>query len=98
MRFGRKKIFHKKTLEGFTAGLVMSLLIGFVIMPEEWKIFLPMALTASLVELWTGKLDDNLTVPLAAGFVGQMLLFIWQIGLPSFPGPVILWPISWIPF
>lgn len=98
IKFGRTRIFHKKTLEGFTAGLVINLLVGFLIIPGEWKIFLPMALTASLVELWTGKLDDNLTVPLAAGFAGQMLLFIWQTGLPSFPGPIILWLISWIPF
>ena len=98
IKFGRTRIFHKKTLEGFMAGFIVNILIGYIIMPGEWQIFLPMALTASLVELWTGKLDDNLTVPLAAGFAGQMLIFIWQTGLPSFPGPFLQWVISWIPF
>lgn len=98
MRFGRTKIFHKKTLEGFMAGLVINVLLGVMIMPGEWQVFLPMALTASLVELWTGKLDDNLTVPLAAGFTGQMLIFIWQSGLPTFPGPLLEWIISFLPF
>lgn len=98
IKFGRTKIFHKKTLEGFIAGLIINVLIGYIVMPGEWQIFLPMALTASLVELWTGKLDDNLTVPLAAGFAGQMLIFVWQTGLPTFPGPLLQWVISLLLF
>ncbi len=89
IRFGRTKIYKKKTLEGFTAGLVTNIGVGFLVMPEMWMVFCPMAISASLVELWTGKLDDNLTIPLAAGFVGQMILFIMQIQVTSFPGPFL---------
>jgi dolichol kinase len=94
IKFGKTRIYRKKTLEGFLAGFVANLLVGVLLMPGEWKLFFPMALTASLVELWTGKLDDNLTVPLAAGFVGQMLLLIWQNNLDTFPGPVLQWVIN----
>lgn len=98
IKFGRTRLFRKKTLEGFAAGLIVNILVGWLMMPGEWRLFLPMAMTASLVELWTGKLDDNLTVPLAAGFIGQILLFIWQSGLPSFPGPLLEGLISLLPF
>lgn len=91
IKFGRTKIRRKKTLEGFLAGLLTNILVGWIMMPEAWIIFLPMALTASLVELWTGKLDDNLTVPLAAGFVGQILLILWQTKMPELYGPIIQW-------
>lgn len=98
IKFGRTRIFRKKTLEGFLAGFLVNLLVGLMIIPGEWKIFVPMALTASLVELWTGKLDDNLTVPLAGGFVGQILFYLWQSKLESFPGPVLQWLIDFFPF
>jgi dolichol kinase len=89
LRFGRTRIHRSKTLEGFLAGLVVNLAVGFLLMPDQAIIFVPMALTASLVELWTGKLDDNLTVPLAAGFVGQILFYYFQIHLATFPGPIL---------
>jgi dolichol kinase len=98
IKFGRTRLFRKKTLEGFAAGLLVNIAVGYMVMPGEWRLFLPMALTASLVELWTGKLDDNLTVPLAAGFSGQILLFVWQSGIPSFPGPLLEMLISLLPF
>ena len=97
IRFGRKKIFKNKTLEGFLAGFLANLLIGYLLIPDQAQVYVPMALTASLVELWTGKLDDNLTVPLAAGFVGQLLIFYWQIQLTSFPGPLVNWLIHLVP-
>lgn len=95
---GRTRIYRRKTLEGFLAGFMTNLAVGYLVMPGEWVIFVPMALTASLVELWTGKLDDNLTVPLAASFVGQILVVMWQSGLPSFPGPLLQAIINFLPF
>ncbi len=94
---GRTRIYRRKTLEGFLAGLLTNMLVGYAVMPGEWQMFLPMALTASVVELWTGKLDDNLTVPLAASFVGQTVLFFGLSSLTSFPGPLLqmimrIWP------
>lgn len=91
IRFGRNRIYKKKTLEGFLAGLVTNLLVGVLVLPGAWTIYIPMALTASVVELWTGKLDDNLTVPVAAGFVGQILFLFWQNSLPEFSGQVLEW-------
>jgi phytol kinase len=98
MTIGRTKIYKRKTLEGFLAGLMTNLLIGYLVMPGEWIIFVPMAAVASFVELWTGKLDDNLTVPLAASFVGQILLVMWQTNLPSFPGPILQAIVNFLPF
>jgi len=98
IRFGKTRIHRRKTLEGFLAGLTINLLMGFLLMPDQLIIFLPMAMTASLVELWTGKLDDNLTVPLAAGFVGQVLFYYFQIQIATFPGPIVQSVISWFGF
>lgn len=97
-RFGRTRIARGKTVEGFIGGFMMNLLVGYVIVPDAWQIFIPMAMTASIVELWTGKLDDNLTVPLASGFIGQILLFLWQTNLDSFPGPAVTWLLGFLPF
>lgn len=97
-RFGRTRIARGKTVEGFIGGFMMNLLVGYLIVPDAWHIFIPMALTASVVELWTGKLDDNLTVPLASGFIGQILLFLWQTNLDSFPGPMLTWMLGLLPF
>ncbi|MCC6643482.1 phosphatidate cytidylyltransferase [Candidatus Peregrinibacteria bacterium] len=95
IRFGKHKIYKKKTLEGFTAGLVTNSLVGVILMPQMWVLFLPMAVIASLTELWTGKLDDNLTVPLAASFTGQILLFLMQMQITGFPGPFLETLIHW---
>lgn len=81
--FGKIKIWRKKTLVGTLAGFAANLLVGFLILPGEWLLVFSMALTATLVELFTNKLDDNLTVPLSAGFVGQMLVYYFGIVLPS---------------
>ena len=42
-----------------------------------------MAFTATAVEVVTNKLDDNFTVPLFAGFVGQMIVYYTDITLPQ---------------
>jgi dolichol kinase len=95
IKFGKNRIFRQKTLEGFLAGLVINLLVGFLIMPDHPAIYITMAFVASAVELLTGKLDDNLTVPLFAGFTGQIVSFMTQVDLSSFPGP-LQWIITFI--
>lgn len=84
LTFGEKKIFRNKSYVGTISGLIVNLLIGFIILPNLPGIFIPMAFTASIVETMTQKLDDNLTVPLFAGFIGQLIVFLWQIILPPF--------------
>ena len=88
IKFGAHKIFRQKTLEGFLAGLVVNLAVGFLILPDFPAIYVTMAFVASTVELLTGKLDDNLTVPLFAGFTGQIMAYMMQANLGSFPGPM----------
>lgn len=77
--FGKKKIFRNKSYVGSLSGFLVNIVTGWVIFPDQPGIFLPMALVASLVETLTNKLDDNLTVPLFAGFTGQLIVFFGHI-------------------
>jgi phytol kinase len=88
IKFGKRKLFRQKTLEGFLAGLLMNLMVGFLVMPDYPAIYIAMAFVASIVELLTGKLDDNLTVPLFAGFLGQVIASSFGANLGGFPGPL----------
>lgn len=81
--FGKTLLYNNKTVVGTSAGLGANLIVGFLILPEFAYLVLPMAFTASFVEFITNKLDDNLTVPLFAGFVGELIVQIWDINLPS---------------
>jgi dolichol kinase len=82
--FGSKKIFRNKSYIGTFSGLIVNILIGLIIIPTYPQVFLPMAFTASIVETLTQKLDDNLTVPLFAGFIGQVIIVSNEIVLPPF--------------
>lgn len=86
MSFGGPRIFRKKTWSGAFAGLCTNLLVGFFVFPNFPILFVPMALTASIVETLTQKIDDNLTVPLFSGFVGQMIVFFLGVSIPSLFG------------
>lgn len=88
IKWGKHKLFRNKTVEGFAGGLTVNLLVGFLFMPQFPLIFIPMAFMASIVELTTNKLDDNLTVPLFAGFTGQMIVYALGIHLLDFPEPL----------
>lgn len=74
--FGKKKIFRNKSYTGSLSGLLVNLIVGYIVLPNDPMIFILMAVTASVVETLTQKLDDNLTVPLFAGFVGQTIIFV----------------------
>ncbi len=80
--FGKKPLFNNKTFIGTFAGLCANLIVGILILPEYLLLAIPMALTASFVEFITNKLDDNLTVPLFAGFIGQMIVYYFDLSLP----------------
>lgn len=79
-RFGRLKfIFSNKTLEGTLAGFGANIFAGYFFLNSLnnfWLILLPMAVVASIVEVFTQKLDDNLTVAIFAGVAGQLLLLL----------------------
>ncbi len=81
--FGRKKLYKEKTFVGFLSGLITNLLVGILILPSFLFLVVIMSLVASFVELFTSKLDDNLTVPLFAGFIGQIIVFLFKLNLPK---------------
>ncbi len=80
--FGKIVIYKNKTLEGSMAGLIANLVVGLLILPDFFLLIVPMAFTATVIEVVTNKLDDNFTVPLFAGFVGQMIVYYTDITLP----------------
>ncbi len=72
--FGRTDIGHTgKTLEGGAAGAAVSLVVGTLAL-GSLAVALPMALTATIAELYTKDLDDNLFIILFAGLAGQLML------------------------
>jgi len=90
-RFGKHWIrwLKNKALEGVIAELVADLIVGFLLLRTGlwwlggggfgqpiWPIIIVMALTATAVETIISKLDDNLLIPVFAGFNGQIALMI----------------------
>ncbi|MFC1656207.1 diacylglycerol/polyprenol kinase family protein [Patescibacteria group bacterium] len=86
--WGKIRIYNGKSLEGFGAGLVMNLLVASIFLWEYPLLVLVMALVASVVELFTYKLDDNLTVPIFSGFAGQMLAYLLGLNLVQLTNPI----------
>lgn len=80
--FKGRKLYKRKTFIGTLAGFMVNLLIGFLILPEFPIVFVPVALSATLVEVFTTKMDDNLTVPLFSGFIGQIIVYYSGFDLP----------------
>ena len=85
-KFGKHKLLTTKSWEGSIAELIVNTIIGiiiFIIYPglsllawQQWIIILIMAITATFVETIVKKLDDNLLIPIFAGFNGQIALLI----------------------
>ncbi len=61
--------------EGIFAEFIVNLIIGFIFLPHL-IIVLAMALTATFVETVFTHADDNLLIPVFAGFAGQIVLII----------------------
>jgi dolichol kinase len=74
-KYGRTLVFKDKTLSGCLAELVVNLIVGLIVLNNIY-IIIAMAFTATIVESFVSELDDNLFVPLFAGFVGQLLFFL----------------------
>jgi len=66
-------IEKKRYLESIIAEFLIDLLIGFIFLSFNRVIFL-MAFTATIIETISMKLDDNLTVPVITGLVGQFFI------------------------
>jgi dolichol kinase len=93
-RFGKHhlKYFKDKTWEGILAEFFVNLLIGIGVFFKGaffnfslfynwqlWAVVLVMVFTATIVEIIAHKIDDNLLIPVFAGFNGQIVLlfFVW---------------------
>ncbi len=72
--WGRTRIFDK-TLEGFLAGFVASLLAAWLIVPgiPLWVLAVG-AFAAAVVEILPIPVDDNFRIPLVAGLVLEWLV------------------------
>ena len=62
--------------EGVIAEFVVDLVIGYFII-GNWIIIIPMALMATFVETIFPHIDDNLAIPVFAGFIGQALKLLF---------------------
>lgn len=88
IKYGKMRLKSGKSIEGFFAGFVSNMIVGGILFWEYPLIALTMACIASVVELFTYKLDDNLTVPIFAGFSGQIVVLILGINLVQFTNPL----------
>lgn len=75
--FGRHYLKKEKdrAWEGIIAQFVVDVVIGFLLL-ESWFVILGMALVATWVETKFAHVDDNLSIPVFAGFVGMVLKMI----------------------
>lgn len=62
--------------EGVIAEFVVDLAIGYFII-GSWIVIIPMALMATFVETAFPHVDDNLAIPVFAGFIGQTLKLLF---------------------
>jgi len=86
-KFGKHKFVKNKSWEGTIAELIVNIAIGMIIFlyfdcqcnfykASIWAIILVMSLTATIVETFVSKLDDNLLIPVFAGFNGQIVALL----------------------
>lgn len=81
--FGKTVIYNNKTFVGTLAGLTANIGVGIFILYELPYLVIAMAVVATFTEMLTNKMDDNLTVPLFAGFTGQMIVYLFSLNLPA---------------
>ncbi len=75
-RIGTHKIDGlKASWEGVLSEFAIDLALGFIFL-NNIPIILVMALTATFVEVALKPVDDNLAVPIVAGFAGQALMML----------------------
>jgi len=74
-KWGKTKLFRQKTYEGSIAGFIVNLMVGVIVLFSygTFHIALIMAIVATIVEVLSHHVDDNLAIPVIAGLVGQLL-------------------------
>lgn len=88
LQYGKRLIKNGKSWEGFFAGLIANTIVALVVLWEAPVVALSMAVTASMVEFITYKLDDNLTVPIFSAFVGHTVAYIIGVSLVQITNPL----------
>ncbi|MHC1604700.1 MAG: diacylglycerol/polyprenol kinase family protein [Candidatus Methanofastidiosia archaeon] len=63
--YGKHKIYRSKTLEGFLSCLIISFFICLILLPLS--IAFVGSVVAAVTELFSRKLNDNLSIPIVAG-------------------------------
>jgi len=74
-RIGKIRILHK-TLEGSSACLITCLIIALIIPDIRFQAALAGAVTATVVELLSLQIDDNLLIPVLSGLVMQLVVMV----------------------
>jgi phytol kinase len=78
-RFGNYRVDgFKSTWEGVISEFLVDLALGFIFLNNIPVIFV-MALVATFIETTLKPVDDNLSIPVAAGFAGQAMIIIFKI-------------------
>lgn len=63
-RFKSKKLYHNKSLIGSLTFFIVTLIIGLILFSSLWYLIILLALMMTLIELFTPRGLDNLSVPL----------------------------------
>lgn len=72
LRYGKIKI-GEKSLEGFAGGLISCIFVSIFFPSITWINRISGSLSASLIELSTIPMDDNLKIPIISGGVMTLL-------------------------
>ncbi len=84
--YGRHRLVGRKSLEGSAACLVSLSLVSMLIPGLPYQAGFSGALAATLTELFSGKIDDNLTVPMVSGIVMIVVMRLMGLELAIFSG------------
>lgn len=69
--FGKLNLKNKKSIEGGIAEFLVNIIVGYFLL-SNWAIIIAMAFTATFVERISGKVNDNMLIPIFAGFAGSL--------------------------
>lgn len=86
-RYGRRKIWGRKTLEGAIANFCVSFLVsgwfaaGYLALSWERSLLLAMigGVISTVSELVPAPVDDNLSVPVLAALLLSVVHFVWPL-------------------
>lgn len=68
-------LLKNRSMEGILAEFVVDFFIAYLFL-NNLIVILTMAITATAVETLVDRLDDNLIIPIFAGFNGQLAIFL----------------------